>query len=76
MTGNTVVGGNIEINAQGAGTVALPTIISGNNLGPTAPSTTFLCGTVSGTSALNVSPKSHVDLQGGSATGSISPPCP
>jgi len=76
VTGNTVVGANIEINAQGAGTVASPTIISGNTLGGVPATSTFQCGAVNGCSALNVSPESHVDLQGGNATGSISVPCP
>lgn len=76
VTGNTVIGAHIEINAQGAGTVASPVVISGNTLGPTPSSASFQCGTVSGLSPLNVSPESHVDLQGGSATGSISVPCP
>jgi hypothetical protein len=76
VTGNTVVGAYIEINAQGAGTVASPTVISGNDLGPVPSLAPFLCGDVGGLSPLNVSPESHVDLQGGSATGSISVPCP
>jgi hypothetical protein len=76
VTGNTVVGANIEINAQGAGTAASPTVVSGNNLGPTPSSAMFQCGNVSGLSPLNVSAESHVDLQGGAPTGSISVPCP
>jgi hypothetical protein len=76
VTGNAVSGAFIEINAQGAGTVAKPTVITGNSLGPTPASASFLCGTVSGLSPLNVSAESHVDLQGGAATGSISVPCP
>ena len=76
VSGNTVVGANIEINAQGAGTAANPTVIAGNNLGPTPSSAMFQCGNVSGLSPLNVSAESHVDLQGGTATGSISVPCP
>ena len=76
VTGNTVVGAHIEINAQGAGTVAAPTVISGNTLGPVPGTATFNCGAIDGCSPLNVSPESHVDLQGGSATGSISVPCP
>lgn len=76
VTANTVVGGHIEINAQGAGTQTNPTIVAGNHLGPTPASAPFQCGTVSGLSPLNVSPESHVDLQGGAATGSISVPCP
>ena len=76
VTGNSVVGGDIEINAQGAGTVANPTVVTGNNLGPTPSSAPFTCGVIGGLSPLNVSPESHVDLQGGAATGSISVPCP
>jgi hypothetical protein len=76
VTGNTVVGANIEINAQGAGTSAAPIVISSNTLGPVPSSAKFLCGTVSGLSPLNVSSESVVDLKGGSATGTISVPCP
>lgn len=76
VTGNTVVGANIQINAQGAGTAAQPTVIAGNTLGPTPSSAPFLCGAVGGLSPLNVSAESVVDLQGGAATGGISVPCP
>lgn len=76
VTGNAVSGGDIEINAQGAGTVAKPMVIAGNTLGPTPASASFNCGVVMNLSPLNVSAESHVDLQGGTATGSISVPCP
>jgi hypothetical protein len=76
VTNNNVTGGNIQINAQGAGTSAAPTVISNNTLGPTPASATFLCGNVKGLSALNVSAESVVDLKGGTATGAISVPCP
>ncbi len=76
VSGNVVRGAYIGINAQGAGTAGSPTVITGNDLGPTPASATFQCGTVSGLSALNVSAESVVDLGGGSATGSISVPCP
>ncbi len=76
VTNNNVSGANIEINAQGAGTAASPVVISGNTLAPTPTSATFLCGTVNGLSALNVSAESVVNLMGGAATGSISVPCP
>jgi hypothetical protein len=76
VSGNVVRGAYIGINAQGAGTAASPTVISGNDLGPTPASATFQCGTVSGLSPLNVSGESVVDLKGGAATGSISVPCP
>ena len=76
VSGNTVVGANIEINAQGAGTVGAPTVVTNNTLGATPASAAFTCGTVSGLSPLNVSSESVVDLKGGSATGSISVPCP
>lgn len=76
ISGNTVVGANIEINAQGTGTVAAPTVITGNTLGPTPTSAKFSCGTVFGLSALNVSSESVVDLKGGVATGNLDVPCP
>jgi hypothetical protein len=76
VTGNTVLGANIEINVQGAGTVAAPTIIGANTLGPTPTSAMFMCGTMSGLSPLNVSAESVVTLQGITATGSISVTCP
>ncbi len=75
VTGNTVVGANIQINAQGTGTNAAPTVIANNTLGPTPSSAKFICGTVNGLSPLNVN-GSVVDLKGGSATGTISVPCP
>ena len=76
VSGNVVRGAYIGINAQGAGTAASPTVITGNDLGPTPASATFQCGTVSGLSSLNVSAESVVDLKGGTAAGSISVPCP
>jgi hypothetical protein len=76
VTNNSVVGANIEINAQGAGTMAAPVVISGNTLGATPASASFQCGTVNGLSPLNVSADSIVDLKGGAATGAISVPCP
>jgi hypothetical protein len=76
VTGNVVRGAYVGINAQGAGTIASPTVITGNDLGPTPTSATFQCGTVSGLTSLNVSAESVVDLKGGAATGSISVPCP
>ena len=76
VSGNVVRGAYVGINAQGAGTVASPTVITGNDLGPTPASATFQCGSVSGLSPLNVSAESVVDLKGGTATGSISVPCP
>ncbi len=76
VTNNNVVGGNIQINAQGAGTMASPVVINGNTLGATPASASFQCGTVTGLSPLNVSADSFVDLKGGAATGAISVPCP
>ena len=76
VSGNTVIGGYIQINAQGSGTSAQPTIITANTLGATPTSAAFQCGTVNGLSPLNVSSESVVDLKGGSATGTISVPCP
>jgi hypothetical protein len=76
VTNNTVVGAYIQINAQGAGTQSAPVVISNNTLGATPSSAKFTCGTVNGLSPLNVSNDSIVDLKGGSATGSISVPCP
>jgi hypothetical protein len=76
ITNNTVAGANIEINAQGTGTNSAPTIITNNTLAPVPAKGLFQCGNVNGTSALNVSKESVVDLKGGSATGTISVPCP
>jgi hypothetical protein len=76
VSGNTVLGAYIEINAQGAGTAKQPTVIGANTLGPTPASGQFICGTVSGLSPLNVSAESVVTLQGVAATGAISVPCP
>ncbi|HEY8080386.1 MAG TPA: glycosyl hydrolase family 28-related protein, partial [Labilithrix sp.] len=76
VTNNSVIGANIEINAQGAGVAGSPVVISGNTLGATPASAAFQCGNVSGLSPLNVSAESVVDLKGGAATGSISVPCP
>jgi Pectate lyase superfamily protein len=76
VTGNSVHGANIEINAQGAGVAGSPTAISGNDLGPVAATAAFQCGNVSGLSPLNVSAESIVDLKGGAATGAVSVPCP
>ncbi len=76
VEGNTVLGGHIEINAQGAGTAAQPIVIKNNNLGPTPSSAKFLCGTVGNLTPLNVSSDSVVDLAGGVATGQIDVPCP
>ena len=76
VTGNSVHGANIEINAQGAGTAAAPTVISGNDLGAVPGTAAFQCGNVSGLTPLNVSAESIVDLNGGTATGAISVGCP
>jgi hypothetical protein len=76
VTGNVVVGAFIQINAQGAGTAGQPTVIDGNTLGASPTHATFLCGNVNGLTSLNVSAESVVDLKGGTATGSISVPCP
>ena len=76
VSGNTVVGGYIQINAQGSGTNAQPTVITQNTLGATPSSASFQCGTVGGLTPLNIATDSIVDLKGGSATGKISVPCP
>jgi hypothetical protein len=76
VSNNTVVGGYIQINAQGTGTQAQPTVITQNTLGATPSSAVFTCGSVGGLSPLNVATDSVVDLKGGSATGSIKVPCP
>jgi hypothetical protein len=76
VTGNTVMGAYIEINAQGAGTAQSPTVIANNIVGPVPAGAPFNCGTVNGLTPFNVSPESYVDLMGGVATGSISVPCP
>jgi hypothetical protein len=76
VSGNSVHGANIEINAQGTGVAGNPTVITGNDLGPVAATAAFQCGNVSGLSPLNVSAESVVDLKGGAATGTISVSCP
>ncbi len=76
VSGNSVVGAHIEINAQGAGVAGNPTVITGNDLGPVPGSAAFQCHSVSGLTPLNVSAESIVDLKGGAATGAISVPCP
>jgi hypothetical protein len=76
VTGNSVHGANIEINAQGTGVAGNPTVIFNNDLGPVPASAAFQCHSVSGLTPLNVSAESVVDLKGGTATGTISVPCP
>jgi hypothetical protein len=71
VTGNTAHGGKFGINAEGAGTVASPMVVTQNTLGPSPSSASFNCGTRACT-AFNISPDSHVDVQTGpAATGAL-----
>jgi hypothetical protein len=68
---NVISGGKFNINAQGAGTQAAPTVVYGNALGPSPASATFLCGERPCT-AFDVSPDSVVDTsQGSPPTGTF-----
>jgi hypothetical protein len=60
VTGNSVSGARIQINAEGAGTVAQPIAVSGNALGPSPASAVFGCGQSRSATAFNVSPDSFV----------------
>ncbi|MHB8876122.1 MAG: right-handed parallel beta-helix repeat-containing protein [Myxococcaceae bacterium] len=66
VSGNSATGGKFGINVEGGGTVAQPMVVTGNTLGPSPSSATFLCGARACT-AFNVSPDSHVDVQTGPA---------
>jgi hypothetical protein len=71
VSGNTAFGGKFGINCEGAGTVASPMVVTQNTLGASPSSASFLCGTRPST-AFNISPDSHVDVQGGpAATGAL-----
>jgi hypothetical protein len=66
VTGNTVAGARMGIDADGAGTASAPITITGNQVDATPPSAMFLCG-ARPTSRFNVSPDSVVDLGAGPA---------
>ncbi len=71
VTGNVVAGGKFNVNVEGGGTAQQPMVVTQNTIGPALSSATFNCG-VRATTAFNVSPDSHVDVQGGpQATGAI-----
>jgi hypothetical protein len=71
VTKNTAVGGKFNINAEGAGTVAAPTVVTQNTIGTAPSQASFNCGTRP-TTAFNASPDSHVDVGAGpSPTGSL-----
>ena len=67
VTGNSVVGANIQINAEGAGTVANPVVVSGNQLGASPASAVFGCGQTRNATQFNVSPDSFVTTSDGTA---------
>jgi hypothetical protein len=60
VTGNSIVGARIQINAEGAGTAANPLVASGNILGPTVASAKYWCGQTHPATPFNVSPDSFV----------------
>ncbi|MBP9113432.1 MAG: hypothetical protein KBF88_11535, partial [Polyangiaceae bacterium] len=60
VTGNVVVGAKIQINAEGAGTVANPVTVSGNFLGGTPGTAKYGCGQTRTATQFNVSPDSVV----------------
>jgi hypothetical protein len=70
VTGNTIVGARIQINAEGAGTAANPMVASGNTLGPTVTSAKYWCGQTHPATPFNVSPDSFVTTS--DATGRFS----
>jgi hypothetical protein len=65
VTGNAVSGAKIQINAEGAGTVAKPVTVSGNQLGASPASAVFGCGQTRAATAFNVSPDSFVTTTDG-----------
>ena len=71
VSGNTINGGKFNINCEGAGTTAAPTVVTQNTFGTVPSSAAFQCGTRTCT-AFNISPDSHVDVQSGpAATGAL-----
>ena len=66
VASNAVTGARMGIDADGAGTAAAPMTITGNQVGPSPSSATFLCGTRP-SSRFNVAPDSVVDLGAGPA---------
>jgi hypothetical protein len=64
VSGNTVSGGKIGINVEGAGTPSEPIVVTGNTVAPSPSSAQFSCGTRT-TTTFNVSPDSFVDLGAG-----------
>jgi hypothetical protein len=67
VTGNTVTGAKIQINAEGAGTAASPVTVSGNALGPSPATAVYGCGQSRKATAFNVSPDSVVVTSDGTA---------
>lgn len=65
VTGNSVSGAKIQINAEGAGTAGQPIAVSGNVLGPSPASAVFGCGQTRAATAFNVSPDSFVTTADG-----------
>ncbi len=68
VTGNSVSGARIQINAEGAGTSANPMVVSGNILGPTPATAKYGCGQTRTATAFNVSPDSFVTTTNGTAS--------
>jgi hypothetical protein len=66
VAANLVEGARMGIDADGAGTVDAPTTITGNQVGPSPASATFLCGSRP-SSRFNVAPDAVVDLGAGPA---------
>jgi hypothetical protein len=67
VTGNAVSGAKIQINAEGAGTVAKPIAVSGNTLGTSPANAVFGCGQTRAATVFNVSPDSFVTTNDGTA---------
>lgn len=66
VAANAVDGARMGIDVDGAGTPAAPTTVTGNQVGPTPASATFLCGPRP-SSRFNVAPDSVVELGAGPA---------
>jgi hypothetical protein len=69
VTANVISGAKIQINAEGAGTIAKPVVVSANMLGASPANAVFGCGQNRAATAFNVSPDSHVTTTDG--TGSM-----
>lgn len=77
VTGNTVRGALLGVNADGAGTAASPVQVFGNVIVQTFTRGTFTCGSRA-TSAFNISPDSVIDRRGetGGVTAMVWHDCP